>query len=238
MKKILTAIANFFKPRPKPVIVQPLPKVNVPTAPKGDYKVREPKFVRVKGLKTPKLGQYKTKSGKFSGLVVHYTESGRTREAAINVLKWLVNTKGWVCKVMDENGNIYIPEDYDIFKSRGIHAGKSKWKGQTNLNDYYDGMEICGWGLGYKGTDSRTVTRTQGYVVAGTYQKFTEAQEDELTNYILWCKERNEEFSIDRVCGHDEAREQVGMLGDKQDPGGSLSMTMAELRALIKTKVN
>ena len=30
MKKILKAIANFFKPRPKPVIVQPLPKVNDP----------------------------------------------------------------------------------------------------------------------------------------------------------------------------------------------------------------
>lgn len=239
------AIVNFFKNLGKSNTSTTIPtsapskhqEVKVPEAPKKTvgFNFRDPKFVRVKGLKTPKLGQYKTKSGKFSGLVVHYTESGRGRQNAINVLKWLVNEKGWVCKVMDEDGNIYIPEDYDIFKSRGIHAGKSKWKGQTNLNDYYDGMEVCGWGgPKYKGSDSRTVARVGGYVVAGTYQKFTQAQEDELTNYILWADFHNDEFSIDRVCGHDEAREQIGMLGDKQDPGGALSMSMPAYRNYLK----
>lgn len=222
------------------VKVEPLPKVNEPVSqevklPEVTGLFREPKFVRVSGIKTPPKGKYSTKSGMFAGLVVHYTESGRTKQAAINVLKWLVNHKDkYCCMVMDEDGFIYIPEDYDVLRSRGTHAGKSSWNGYHGLNAYFNGMEICGWGLGYKGADARSVLTQDGYIIAGRYQAFTKAQEDELSNFILWAKYVNPEFSLDNICGHDEARVAVGMRGDKQDPGGALSMSMPAYRSHIK----
>ena len=65
-------------------------------------------------------------------------------------------------------------------------------------------------------------------------QAFTEAQEKALINFILWAKSKNPNFSLDNVVGHDELRREAGKLGDKQDPGGSLSMPMPEFRKHVK----
>lgn len=227
---------NLFKS--KKVVVKPLPKVNT-----GDkrsdnsdkVKYTLPEFVRVKGVKTPNRGEYKTPSGKFKGLVVHYTVSGRTASSAKAVLNYLVNHKDrLICMVMDEDGKIYIPEDFDILRSRGAHAGSSRWAGDSGLNSYYAGMEICCWGLNSKTGPFRTAVKGDGYVIPGKYQTYTEAQEKALINFCLWALDSNNEFSADRICGHDEAREQAGLKGDKQDPGASLSMTMPTLRKRIK----
>lgn len=70
----------------------------------------------------------------------------------------------------------------------------------------------------------------------GKYQQYTEAQEKSLINFILWAKSKNRTFDLDYITGHDELRKEAGKTGDKQDPGGSLSMPMQELRDLVKTK--
>lgn len=229
MRKLINTILSFFKKKPAPVVPDKLDPIP------SKAKFTEPHFVRVKGVKTPQRGTYKTKSGKFSGLVVHFTVSGRTKQAAINVLKYLVNHKDRLCcMVMDEDGVIYIPEDFDVFKSQGAHAGKSKWNGYSGLNRYFAGMEICNWGQ-YLGDDTRVVTQKEGYIVAGRYQKFTKKQEESLSNFILWAEHFNEEFSLNNVCGHDEARAVYGLPGDKPDPGGSLSMSMPKFREYLKS---
>lgn len=193
-------------------------------------KSEDPIFKTVHGVKFKDRGNYKTDSGMFSGLVVHYTVSGNAPRGVVN---WLAG-QGYGCMVMDYDGVIYVPEDFDVLRSWGYHAGVSKWNGRSSVSDVFAGMEICCWGINSKYGQFRTVTREQGYVVAGTYQQYTEAQEKSLINFCLWAKKHNPEFSFDKICGHDETREQAGHLGAKQDPGGSLSMTMPKLRELLK----
>lgn len=82
----------------------------------------------------------------------------------------------------------------------------------------------------------RTVKESDGYIVAGKYQAYTQAQENALINFILWAKSKNPEFDFDYIAGHDELRKEAGIKGDKQDPGGSLSMSMPKFRNLIKAK--
>lgn len=201
---------------------------------KQDY--FEPVFVFHNDISFKNRGNYKTSSGKFKGLTVHYTVSGRSPASAKSVLKYL-SSQGYMCMVMDENGHIHIPKGFDVMKHWGYHSGVSKWKGRSSVSDIFAGMEICCWGRNppssVPASEIRTVTTAQGYVVAGKYQKYTLAQEKHLINFILWAKANNSEFDIAQVAGHDELRKEAGKLGDKQDPGGSLSMTMPQLRKLV-----
>lgn len=200
----------------------------------SEPKFIEPTFVVVKGVRFKnQRAKYNTPSGTFEGLVVHYTVSGRTASSAKAVLQWLSDSN-LGCMVMDENGLIYIPEGFDIFKNWSGHAGKSAWRGRSSVSQYMAGMEVCCWGLNSKVGPYRTVTTKEGYVVAGKYQQFTEAQEKSLINFILWAQSKNSAFKIENVVGHDELRREAGMLGDKQDAGGSLSMPMPKFRETLK----
>lgn len=193
----------------------------------------EPQFKVVRGVKYVDRGQYRTPSGMFKGLVVHYTVSGRSPKAAQNVVRYLAGER-LGCLVMDENGVIYHPENFDPLRSWGYHAGKSGWFGaQGGLSDEFCGMEICCWGKDSKVGPFRT-SQAKDNIIPGTYQAFTEAQEVSLINFIRWAKAVNPEFSIENVVGHDEAREYVGLRGQKQDPGASLSMTMPEFRDIFR----
>jgi len=192
----------------------------------------KPEFVVVKGVKFKDRGQYQTPSKMFSGLVVHYTVSGRKAANAISVLKYLAeNNLG--CMVMDEDGKIYIPEGFDVLFNWGYHAGVSRWNNSVGVSNIFAGMEICCWGRGSKVGPFRQ-SMGNGNIVRGIYQAYTEAQEKALRNFILWAKANNKEFNIDNVCGHDEVRALAGKPGDKQDPGASLSMTMPEFRNLLR----
>ncbi len=195
----------------------------------------EPKFVILPDIEFVNRGNYATPSGQFKGLTVHYTVSDRTAKNAKGVLAYLKNN-GFGCMVMDEDGIIYIPKNFDVFKNWGYHSGVSQWKGIKNVSDQFAGIEICCWGLNSIVGPYRTVKESDGYIVAGKYQAYTEAQENALINFILWAKSNNPAFDFDYIAGHDELRKEAGKKGDKQDPGGSLSMSMPKFRNLIKTK--
>lgn len=197
-------------------------------------KFTEPNFVTVKGTRFKEQGPYRTTSGMFKGLTVHYTVSGRTSKSAIGVVKYLAR-EGFGCMVMDEDGIIYIPEGFDILRDVAWHAGDSAWEGKTGMSRYMAGMEICCWGRGSKVGPYRE-SKGEDNIIFGKYQAYTEAQEASLINFCLWALDVNPEFVIDWIAGHDELRAEAGRPGDKQDPGGSLSMTMPEFRALIKKR--
>jgi N-acetyl-anhydromuramyl-L-alanine amidase AmpD len=74
--------------------------------------------------------------------------------------------------------------------------------------------------------------RAFGYQTPGHYHKFTEAQETALTELLRWLQQQHPEvFKFENVLGHDEcAVEDDGSYGRKTDPGGSLSVPMAEFR--------
>jgi len=128
-----------------------------------------PIFKIVKGVKYKDRGNYKTASGMFSGLVVHYTVSGN---APTGVVNWL-SSQGYGCMVMDYDGVIYIPEDFDVLKSYGYHSGVSKWNGRSSVSDIFAGMEICCWGLNPPASVPESQIRTgvateeNGYMVSG-----------------------------------------------------------------------
>ncbi len=72
----------------------------------------------------------------------------------------------------------------------------------------------------------------------GWYHKYTAAQEESIIKTLLWYKwaDPTDRFSFDKVLGHDEACEQAGQPGRKNDPGGALSMTMPEFRELLQKR--
>lgn len=198
-------------------------------------KETEPIFKTVYGVKYRDRGNYNTPSGMFSGLTVHYTVSGN---APTGVVNWLAE-QGYGCMVMDYDGVIYIPEDFDVFKSWGYHAGVSKWNGRSSVSDVFAGLELCCWGLNPPASVPESQIRTgvateeNGYIVSGRYQKYTEAQEKSLINFCLWAKKHNPEFDFMNVVGHDLLRKEAGKIGQKQDPGFSLSMSIPELQSLL-----
>lgn len=203
-----------------------------------DMGFTEPIFKILKGVKYKNRGNYKTASGMFSGLVVHYTVSGN---APTGVVNWLAS-QGYGCMVMDYDGVIYVPEDFDVLKSWGYHAGVSKWNGRSSVSDVFCGIEICSWGRNPPASVPESQIRTgvateeNGYIVSGRYQKYTEAQEKSLINFCLWAKKHNPEFDFSNVCGHDQLRANAGKKGDKADPGFSLSMSLPELQSLLKNE--
>lgn len=196
----------------------------------------EPTIVKVPGVKYKLRGKYKTPSGMPLGPLVHYTVSGRTAASARAVVKYLAD-QGLGALVMDENGIFYCAENYNFLKDVVYHAGVSTWQGKSGVSFYTVGIEICNWGTdgdrrGAK--DLRTVPARHN-MKAGTYQMFTQKQEASLINFINYLKKMSPDFNTQWIVGHDEVSP-----NRKQDPGGSLSMTMPELRTLFveKSKIN
>lgn len=223
LEKIYYMLKSYFE-NPEPTDLQMVP----PEEPQQIHWA--PTVIKVKGVKYSKHGFFKTKLGKALGAVVHYTVSGRTAANAIGVVKYLAS-KGLGCLVMDENGIFYCAENYDYMKDVVYHAGNSLWKGKSGISTYCIGLEICGYGSdgpkhGVK--DLRTSTGEDN-IKRGTYQMYTAKQEETLINFLKFCKRTNPEFSYDWVVGHDEIAP-----SRKSDPGASLSMTMPELRKLLK----
>jgi hypothetical protein len=74
----------------------------------------------------------------------------------------------------------------------------------------------------------------------GWYQKYTLQQEESIIRLFLWYKwmDPTHRFSIEKILGHDEACDQGGRSGAKNDPGGALSMTMPEFRELLTKRWN
>lgn len=167
--------------------------------------------------------------------VVHTTASGPN---PLNVLQWLRQNL-YICDVIAPDGTIYQTTPLSI---GGPHTG-------TKHHAVSRGIEVVSWGLldnkvrmsdgkfwpaswtkrPVNPAETRTVPARHN-MRAGTYQCMTEAQEESLVEYLLWLESNNEIFQAERSVGHDEIRD------DKSDPGGAMSMTMTELRALLKER--
>lgn len=202
---------------------------------------KEPNIVRVKGTSWQSKGKFLTPSGKPMGLVVHYTVSNNTPQSALGVLKYFQRTPkelGYqlACPIMDVNGDIYIPENWKFLSDRNNHAGRSFWNGRSGLSSYYMGIEICNWGLLDSKTkklvpikDQRVIKKKTDHRDAGTYQKFSEKQEESLINLCIMLKKTCPDFSFDNVATHCEIAP-----ARKSDAGGSLSMSGPEFRKTLK----
>lgn len=170
------------------------------------------------------------------GAIVHHT-AGRALAGDHKAL----SDGPYPCLIIDRDGTVYQPMRLDRW---GYHSGTSHHKTRV-------GIEVCGAGLltktndGYRSwfgqlyapADVRVVSGSR-LPIPGAYHKFTQEQEAALIQLLLYLKnEAPEIFSFDKVIGHDEAMESVGKYKAKNDPGGSLSMTMPELRARLKREL-
>lgn len=186
-------------------------------------------------------GKYKTPTGQPKGVVIHYT-AGRSfngRADAVNSMQFMAS-QGLGSMVMDKDGIIYQARNQG-FDDVAFHAGKSEWRGKKGLSYYCMGLEICSAGL--LDTDLKTwygeqmpasITRTveaHHNIQKGVYHRFTVEQEEALFNFLMWQIDVNKEFDIGWIVGHDEV---CVPHGRKADPGGSLSMSMPELRAVLQ----
>jgi N-acetyl-anhydromuramyl-L-alanine amidase AmpD len=199
----------------------------------------------------------KYRDGFPKGLVVHFT-AGRSRGGVLRNRKTNAEQgqqsvrhavdKGSYCYfVLDRDGNVYQNFPLDRW---GYHAGKSSWKGLSgSVSDELVGIEIMNagkmeekkgdqyyaWFTGSKDTpfsekEVRHIEKDTENQDKGTYQKYSEEQEEALLELVVWLKRtRPEVFNLDFVLGHDEVSP-----GRKNDPGGSLSMTMPDFRNKIK----
>jgi N-acetyl-anhydromuramyl-L-alanine amidase AmpD len=178
------------------------------------------------------------------GAVVHFT-AGRSLEGdknAENTVKGGVKN-GYAFFVISSTGTVY--QNFPL-SHWGSHAGVSKHPVLgTSVSRKLVGIEICNAGSLKKKGDKyvswfdeeyteaqvRKVSKKDN-MQAGIYHKYTEAQEKALVDLIIWMHKNNPKvFSLDLVLGHDEV---CAPKGRKNDPGGSLSMSMPELRAHLK----
>lgn len=172
------------------------------------------------------------------GVVIHFTAGQCENEQdMIGTLNW-GKDMGYTFWGIGPTGKVYqtVPLSHG-----GSHAGSSSYPGLgSSVSSKLLGIEIACAGK----TDNigkswfgkiypYTRLRTKGAkdnCEAGTYVKYTEAQEQALINLLLWLKKNNPDvFSFDYVLGHDSVSP-----GRKSDPGWSLSMTIPEFQKKLK----
>lgn len=187
--------------------------------------------------KMPTQGTYK--DGYPVGAIVHFT-AGRSLKGdsdAINTIRSGA-ASGYCYFCISSDGTVF--QSFPLNRW-GYHCGKSTWPGLgSSLSNKLVGIEICNagkldssgkswFGETYPDGKTRTVSNNDNQQ-AGKYHAYTPAQETSLINLLVWLKNNNPEiFTINNVLGHDEVSPDR-----KNDPGGSLSMTMPQLRAHLK----
>ena len=159
-------------------------------------------------------------------IVMHYTAGTSTSRAA----KWLSNPRA------KASAHVVIGPDGEIiqlvsFKEVAWHAGRSRWRGRTGLNQYSIGIEIVNAGPLTKHADNQYRTSTGKSVnpanvviamhkherEARHWHAYTEAQLDQVEELTLALLD--EYPTIVDIVGHDDIAK-----GRKRDPGPAFPM--------------
>lgn len=218
-------------------------KISAPPIPKDEPPRKSPSEVGQKLLWCPfaKKAQKMKVQGTYpkgypEGAIIHWT-SGSSAESSMS---W-GRDQGYMFWMIDKDGEIYQP---NALNEWGYHAGASSWPGLgSSVSSRLVGIEIdCAGKLekrsdgSFKSWFGRIVphekvreVQKRDNIVSGAYEMFTKEQETSLVLLLKWLHSNNPSvFRLDFILGHDEVSP-----GRKVDPGGSLSMSMPELREKI-----
>ncbi len=176
------------------------------------------------------------------GLVVHHTAGHQDKLGKSGVAYG--REQGHLYLYMDMHGKIF--QAFPLNKW-GYHAGKSSYPGLgSGVSAKLVGLEVAAagkldragsgwktyWGKPLPKEQVREIPKKNANQQPGAYQRYTAAQEASIIELCLWLKKNNPAvFNFDYVLGHDEVAPTR-----KNDPGGSLSMTMPALRELLKKR--
>ncbi len=184
-----------------------------------------------------------------AGAVVHFTAGRCDRgdaDAEATVRYGASQKHCYFC--ISRTGRIYQTAELSRW---GSHAGVSTYHGLgSSVSSKLLGIEVCNAGRvekterGYEpwwnkpgdgkntyyGEDAvRLAEKRDNILSPGYFQKYTPEQEESLIELMLWLRaERPDMFKFEFVLGHDEVSPRR-----KDDPGGSLSMTMPQFRNLL-----
>lgn len=157
---------------------------------------------------------------------------------------------GYLFFSMDVFGNIYQSRPLN---KHGYHAGSSHHPALGyNISDESAGMEILSpgklkvkngkyltwFGLEIPAEQVRHIAEDVGNIKKGFYCMFTKEQETSLIEFTAWLKENSPKvsgadvFKIANLNGHDEVAP-----NRKTDPGGSLSMTIEQLKTAVRARL-
>jgi hypothetical protein len=198
----------------------------------------------------PMKSRGKYAKGYPEGAVVHFT-AGRSLLGAKNAKNTVEGgiKNGYMFFVIDKDGLVY--QNFPL-SDWGYHAGTSNWKDLgSSVSSKLVGIEICNagsvkplkdkyvswFGEIYEPEQVRHIKEKRDALdPTGYFHKYTTAQETSLISLLVWLHKNNPDvFKIENVVGHHEVAVPYGR---KNDPGGSLSMSMTALRQKIKSLVD
>jgi N-acetyl-anhydromuramyl-L-alanine amidase AmpD len=185
----------------------------------------------------PTKGTYP--KGYPEGAIVHYT-AGVQRPGYDDIMLGIRNDFAYM--LIDSAGVVYQAHPLNHW---GYHCGESSWPGLGEwLSSRLVGIEIACAGIlnsvhetwfnvAVPPEQVRQFVPDGKNQTPGAYQIYTAAQETSLLALLKWLHANgNGIFDFNNVLGHDEVAPKR-----KQDPGGSLSMTMPEYRRFLNNQV-
>jgi len=182
------------------------------------------------------------------GVCWHY-DAGRLNNDPTGTLKWGAE-QGYTFWALNPAG---IFHSTTTLKEFGYHNGMYRHKNHIGVEINSPGLltkvgdDFWPWyalkngvpRLGEKPWPKDQIRYFEGSKtqVKGHYAKFSQEQEDAMFAFCHYLKEHCPKFKIENVVAHDECMTEMVWYGEKQDVGGSLSMTMEEFRARLKEQL-
>ena len=184
------------------------------------------------------------------GAIVHYTAGRREYknrkpyETGEQAMDNSIAKHSYAYFTIGMDGTIWQSIPLDKW---GYHAGKAYHPilNSSSVSKHCVGIEICNAGpleegkswfkKEYPSDQIRTLAPYEypNCKAGGQFLKYTAAQEQALTDLLLWLHWNNPDvFKLENVYGHDEVAPTR-----KTDPGGSLSMSMPAYRRYLLSKV-
>lgn len=192
-------------------------------------------------------------------ILVHFT-AGRYEKGAQNAFDSIDGgiSNGYNYMCIAREGTVVQASPLNKW---GYHAGESSWSKYLpkwvsgSVSDESVGIEMCNAGKLTKTTDGRYKTWFNTYISesdvryveekdwgcpTGYYHKYSSEQEKALIDLCVWLikNDPNGILNADHIVGHHEVAGKLGIgYWRKNDPGGSLSMSMSDFRKLIAEKL-
>ena len=172
-------------------------------------------------------------SGEPTHIVLHHTGPGSFN----GIVNWLCNKEAKASAHYVVGTGAQIKQLVNTMK-KAWHAGRAKWDGKTDVNDFSIGIEICNIGILEKGEDGNfyyevgrnlkkytggvepqqgTITYPSGTVQMGYFVPYPEKQIDKVVSLCKALVEKYPQITRDNIVTH----YQVGQPeGRKNDPFG------------------